>query len=322
MKNLLNEGVVLVTGGSGFVGSHVMLKLLQKGYMVRTTLRSLNRKEEVIEMLRRGGVDSFERLSFIEADLNGDANWDKAMVNCNFVLHIASPLPTVEPEDDREVIDPARDGALRVLRSARDAGVKRVVLTSSFAAIGYTVDPANHVFTEADWTDPAKPNPAYIRSKAIAEMAAWDFVKNEAQALELSVINPVGIFGPALGGDYSLSIQLIKNIIDGDTMDMYDYAFGVIDVRDVADLHIEAMTNPAAKDHRFLASSDGTMTCFEIGELIKRERSDRAKRIGAIKPVSPAKRIQLSNSKAKGLLNWAPITREEAILASVDSLVL
>ena len=321
MKNILDEKVVLVTGGSGFVGSHIILKLLQKGYQVRTTMRSLNRKGEVMEMLKRGGLNSFEKLSFIQTDLNSDQNWDKAMENCEYVLHVASPLPSAEPENDWEVIDPARDGALRVLKSARDSDVKRVVLTSSFAAIGYTIDSANHVFTEEDWTDPTKPNPAYIRSKAIAEKAAWDFVKNEAQGLELSVINPVGIFGPALGKDYSISIQLIKNIMEGDTMEMFDYAFGVIDVRDVADLHIEAMTNPRAKGQRFLATADGPMTCFEIGELIKRERGNHANKIGSIKPVNSIKRLELSNAKAKNLLNWTPISREEAILATVDSLI-
>jgi dihydroflavonol-4-reductase len=323
MTNSSGEELVLVTGGSGFVGIHIIVKLLEQGFTVRTTLRSLKKKQQITDALRRANIASFEKLSFIEAELGKDDNWNQAVKNCHYVLHVASPFLLEEPEDENELVIPARDGVLRVLSASRDAGVKRVVLTSTFGAIGYSIDPKNHVFTEADWTDPNAPIAAYIKSKTIAEKAAWDFIAKEGGSLELTVINPVGIFGPALGNDYSVSIELIKNLIEGNMNKSYtEFSFGVVDVRDVAELHIKAMKHPAANGERFLAAADGAMTFYDVAELIKKERNDRSVKIENLNSINKADYIQLSNAKAKTLLDWHPISKEEAILASVDSLFM
>lgn len=204
----MSNELVLVTGGSGFIGAHCILQLLDAGYRVRTTVRSLKREGDVRALLKEGGADPGDRLSFIAADLMSDAGWPEAVAGCDFVLHVASPLPTTVPKDENELIVPAREGTVRVLRAARNAGVKRVVLTSSFAAIGYG-HKQHAPFSETDWTDPnAADLLPYPKSKTIAERAAWDFIARKGRTLELSVVNPVGVFGPVLGPDYSASILL------------------------------------------------------------------------------------------------------------------
>lgn len=320
MENSTIEKTVLVTGATGFLGSYCIIALLQKGYTVRATLRSLNRKQEILDNLKSAGIPSFEHLSFIEADLTKDDNWDTAMKGCHYVLHVASPFPTVEPEDENELIIPARDGALRVLTAARDAGVKRVVLTSSFAAIGYSKDPKGHIFTENDWTEADADVRAYIKSKVVAEKAAWDFVEKEGRGLELAVINPVGIFGPALGSDYSASIELIKNLVEGVIQQTPPFTFGAVDVRDVADIHILAMTDPLANGERFLATSDGTMSLYDLAQLIREKRAGAASQLADLEPLDPSAYIYMSNEKAKRMLGWHPRSKEEALLASVDSI--
>jgi len=195
---------VLVTGGSGFVGVHAVLQLLAAGHGVRTTVRSMGRQNDVLAMLTEGGAQRPDELAFFVADLESDAGWAAATAGCDYVLHVASPMPLQSPKDENDLIKPAREGTLRVLRAARDAGVKRVVVTSSTAAVAYGHEPRPRPFDETDWTDLAGADVhAYIKSKTLAERAAWDFVANEASGLELAVINPVGIFGPALGPDYS-----------------------------------------------------------------------------------------------------------------------
>jgi dihydroflavonol-4-reductase len=320
MEHLKKQQTVLVTGGTGFVGIYCILYLLKAGFAVKTSLRSLSRKDEVINMLKDAGMTSFEHLSFVKADLTSDDNWNDAVKGCTYVLHVASPFPAREPKDERELIIPAREGALRVLRASRDAGVKRVVLTSSFAAIGYSIDPRGHVFTEEDWTDADKASGAYIKSKALAEQAAWDFIKQEGGELELSVINPVGIFGPALGKDYSTSIGFIKAILDGQIQETPAFTFGVVDVRDVAEIHLLAMTHPAAKGERFLATSEGVMSLYEVAQLIREKKADKAGKISDLKPLDQSLYIAMSNEKARRVLGWQPRSREEAILASVDTL--
>jgi len=207
---------VLVTGGSGFIGSHCILQLLAAGHQVRTTIRSLKREADVRAMLKVGGAELGERLSFFAADLESDAGWREAVAGCDYVLHVASPLPPSVPKHEDDLIVPAREGTLRVLRASRDAGVKRVVVTSSFAAIGYGHKVRETPFTEADWTDPTGDDVApYTKSKTLAERAAWDFLAREGGGLELSVINPVGVFGPVLGPDYSASILLVQRMMEG-----------------------------------------------------------------------------------------------------------
>src|SRR5271170_2600248 len=263
---------ILVTGGSGFIGSHSILQLLNAGHQVRTTVRSLKREGDVRAMLKEGGAEprSNERLSFIAAELENDAGWSEAVAGCEYVLHVASPFPPNIPKHENELIVPACEGALRVLRASRDAGVKRVVLTSSFAAIGYGQKPQSAPFNETNWTEINGAGlTAYVKSKTLAERAAWDFVAREGGGLELSVVNPVGVFGPVLGPDYSTSILIVQRMMDGAIPGAPRLYFGVVDVRDVADLHIRAMTNPAAKGERFLAVAGDFMSMLDIAKMVR-----------------------------------------------------
>src|SRR3954466_354092 len=224
----MSDQLVLVTGGSGFIGAHCIKRLHDDGYRVRTTVRSLAREPEVRGLVGDGPLE------VVAADLTADAGWAEAVAGCASVLHVASPFPLGQPKHEDELIVPARDGSLRVLKAARDAGVKRVVLTSSFAAIGYSRSPKDYVFTEKDWTDPSTPSlRPYIKSKAIAEKAAWDFIEKEGGNLELTVINPVGIFGPVPGGNYSASMEFaLKGLLNGDIKETPKFTFNIVDVRD------------------------------------------------------------------------------------------
>ena len=263
--------LVLVTGGSGFIGSHCILQLLAAGHQVRTTVRNLSREGDVRAMLKVGGTEPGDRLKFVAADLEKDAGWADAVPGCEYVLHVASPFPQTIPKHEDELIVPAREGALRVLRAARDARVKRVVLTSSFASIGYGQKPQNTPYDETNWTDPKGDGVLpYVKSKTLAERAAWDFIAKEGGGLELSVVNPVGSFGPVLGPDFSTSILLVQRLMDGAMPGCPKLTFGLVDVRDVADLHIRAMTHPAAKGERFLAvAGDFMSTMVEIAKVLK-----------------------------------------------------
>jgi nucleoside-diphosphate-sugar epimerase len=331
---------ILVTGGSGFIGSHSILQLLAAGHQVRTTVRSLEREGDVRAMLKEGGAEPGYRLSFVAADLRNDADWPQAVAGCEYVLHVASPFPPNIPKHEDELIVPARDGALRVLRAARDAGVKRVVLTSSFAAIGYGQKPHNAPFDESCWTDPSGHDVLpYIKSKTLAERAAWDFIASGAANLELSVVNPVGVFGPALGPDYSTSILLVQRLLDGAMPGCPRLYFGAVDVRDVADLHIRAMTHPAAKGERFLAVAGDFMSILEIARMLKSRLGALARRVPtrqlpdwlvriaalrdpAVKQILPELGMMknATNEKARRMLGWAPRSTEESIVATALSL--
>lgn len=311
---------VLVTGGSGFVGIHSLFQLLGQGYKVHTTLRSIAKNETIMKILQDGGITNVSDLSFYEADLTADKGWNEALEGVDYVLHVASPFPLVEPEDENELIIPAREGALRVLAAAKKAGVKRVVLTSSFAAIGYGVDRSNHVFTEADWTNVNAPLTPYLKSKTLAELAAWDFMKREGGNMELAVVNPVGIFGPILGGIVPASFTgAIQSIVDGTVKETPAFSFGAVDVRDVVDLHIRAMLHPEANGQRFIATADGVISFYDIAALIKKERPGLATKIANLEPLASELYAPIANQKAKEILGWKPRTKEEAILASVDT---
>ncbi|UMQ43506.1 aldehyde reductase [Chryseobacterium sp. Y16C] len=313
---------VLVTGGTGFLGVHTVLQLLQQGYQVRTTLRSLSKKDQIVKALEESGITDFSLLSFIEADLTSDHNWDEAVKDCDYVLHVASPFPAQDPKDENELIIPARDGALRVLRASRDGGVKRVVLTSSFAAVGYSTDIENYIFTEKDWTDTNIDLPAYIKSKTVAEKSAWKFIEEEGNNLELSVINPVGIFGPAIGGITSASLDVaVIRILNGNLESTPHFTMGVVDVRDVADIHIKAMLHPNAAGERFIATSEGTMSFYDVAELFKKERPQFTNKMNKLEPIDRVYYKQMSNEKARSVLSWNPRSREEALLASADSVM-
>jgi nucleoside-diphosphate-sugar epimerase len=332
---------VLVTGGSGFIASHAILQLLAAGHRVHASLRTLTRKSDVRAMLEAGGVRGEAPLTFIAADLEADAGWAEAAAGCDFVLHVASPFPAGAPKSDDELIVPAREGTLRVLRAARDAGVRRVVLTSSFAAIGYGHPSRTAPFTEEDWTDAAAAgNTAYVKSKTLAERAAWDFIARQGGRLELSVVNPVAVFGPVLGPDYSTSIQLIQRMIDGGMPGCPRLYLGVVDVRDVAELHIRAMTDPAARGERFLAVAGDFMSLLEIATVLKeqlgaaaakvprRELPDWIVRLGArfnplARQILPelGKRKNATNEKARRLLGWTPRSNQECLVAAAESLM-
>jgi nucleoside-diphosphate-sugar epimerase len=332
---------VLVTGGSGFIGAHCILQLLAAGHLVRTTVRSLNREADVRAMLRAGGAEPGDRVSFFAADLESDLGWPEAVAGSEYLLHVASPFPPTVPKNEDELIVPAREGTLRVLRAARDAGVRRVVLTSSFAAIGYGQKPQDRPFDETNWTDPngADVQP-YAKSKTLAERAAWDFVAREGRGLELAVVNPVGVFGPLLGPDYSTSILLVQRLMDGAMPGCPKLYFGLVDVRDVADLHLRAMTQPAAKGERFLAIAGDFVSIVDIAKILKSRMGAAARRVPtrqlpnwvvrlaslrdpAVKQILPelGKRRNATNEKARRILGWAPRSNEEAVVATAESLL-
>ena len=332
---------VLVTGGSGFIGSHCILQLLGAGHRVRTTVRSLRRETEVRAMLKHGGVEPGDRLSFLAADLENDAGWPEAVAGCDYVLHVASPFPPGVPDHEDELVIPAREGTLRVLRASRNARVKRVVLTSSFAAIGYGHEPRTAPFDESSWTDLSVPGLApYVKSKTLAERAAWNFIAAEGGALELSVINPVAVFGPVLGPDYSTSILMLKRMLDGGVPGVPRLYFGVVDVRDVAELHLRAMTAPNAEGQRFLAVAGDSMSILDIAMALKRHMRGAAAKVPTILlpnwlmraagPFSATVRQMLpelgkvknsSNEKARRVLGWVPRSNEACIIAAAESLL-
>jgi nucleoside-diphosphate-sugar epimerase len=332
---------VLVTGGSGFVGSHCILQLLAAGHQVRTTVRSLTREGDVRALLKQGGAEAGDRLSVVAADLERDGGWPQAVAGCEYVLHVASPFPASTPTHEDELIVPAREGALRVLRVARDAGVKRVVLTSSFAAIGYGHEPQAAPFTEADWTNLNGADVrAYVKSKTIAERAAWDFIAGEGGSLELSVVNPVGVLGPVLGPDYSTSILIVERLMDGAIPGLPRLIFGIVDVRDVADLHLRAMTDPAANGERFLAVAGPFVSMRDIALVLKARMGSAAARVPtlqlpnwvvrlaairdpAVQQILPelGKVKSATSEKARRVLGWSPRSNEDAIVATAESLV-
>lgn len=340
MANLNNNKPVLVTGGSGFIAVHCILKLLQQGYTVRTTLRSLSRQDEVKQMLKVGGISSFDNLSFIEANLSDDKNWDEAVKGCEYVLHVASPTPAIKFKHEDELINPAKNGVLRVLKASRNANVKRVVLTSAFGAIGVGHKNRTTPYTENDWSNLDANVHPYQKSKTIAEKTAWDFIKNDGGNLELSTVNPVGVMGPILGADYSHSHQMIRQMLEGEIKACPKITSCYVDVRDVADLHLLAMTHPKAKGERFLATAGNALSMLDVAKILKRRLGDDAKkvptkelpnwllRIAALRNPSLKMLVTLlgqymqgSGEKAKKLLNWSPGSSEDAIVATAESLL-
>jgi len=338
-NNIAQSETVLVTGGSGFIGAHCIIQLLEAGYRVQTTVRSLKREADVRAMLKTGGVDAGDALTFFAADLTSDAGWVEAITGCDYVLHVASPFPTVQPKDENELIVPAREGALRVLRAARDAGVKRIVLTSSFAAIGYG-NPTDQTFTEETWTNLNGKMTPYAKSKTIAERAAWDFIEKEGGSLQLAVVNPVGVVGPVLGKDLSSSIELLVRLLNGGVLRAPRTYFNYVDVRDVADLHLRVMTNPAAIGQRFLATEGNCLSMLDVARILRKnlgaaasktptaEFPDWIVRVGglfvpALSSLIPSLGIvrRASNEKARKILGWSPRTNEEGIVAAAESLI-
>lgn len=269
------SGTVLVTGGSGYIAGYLIRQLIAEGWTVRTTVRSLAREAEVRKTL---AVDN-AKLSFFAADLTSDAGWADAVAGCSHVAHVASPLPASYTKDPQDLIVPARDGAIRALKAARDAGVKRFVMTSSSAAIAYGHRGKKSRFTEADWTDVSQPDAyPYVQSKTIAERAARDWVAAEGGDMEYVSINPSLVAGPMLSKDASASLEVVSKLLSGALPGCPDFTFGLVDVRDVADIHVRALNAPDMAGERFIASGP----CFkmtDIARILKAELGSDARKV-------------------------------------------
>jgi dihydroflavonol-4-reductase len=329
---------VLVTGGSGFLGGWCVIELLRRGYSVRTTVRSLS-KEAQVRAAVGSEVDPGDRLSLLAADLTRDEGWADAVRGCDYVLHVASPFPPKQPKDPDELIVPAREGTLRVLRAGLDAGVKRVVVTSSVAAIRLPDGSEPRPLDERDWTDPDSPGlTPYLRSKTIAERAAWDLVRERGEQDRLAVVNPGAILGPVLNDDLSYSLQAVQRLLEG-VPGAPKLGFSVVDVRDVADLEIRAMTMPEAGGERFIATTQ-FLWMAEIGAVLRERLGERASKVPTrtlpnvlvrgmalfdpgIRSVvgGLGKRTELSSEKARTSLGWTPRPVEDTIAETGDSLI-
>ena len=270
---------VLVTGGTGFLGGHCIAQLLERGYDVRTTVRSASREPAVRATIEQAGVDAGPRLTVAVADLESDDGWDAAVAGCRYVLHVASPFPTVQPKDPDELIVPARDGALRVLRAALDGGVERVVQTSSIAAVRPSRESsAAEPYTEADWTDGSDTaRTPYVRSKTIAEQAAWSLARESGAEDRLATVCPGAIIGPALNDDHSFSLQTISRLLGGMPA-VPRLGFTFVDVRDVAALHILAMTEASGGGERFIAT-DRFLWMAEVAAVLRERLGDDARKV-------------------------------------------
>ncbi|MDP3459316.1 MAG: aldehyde reductase [Hyphomonas sp.] len=333
---------VLVTGATGFIAGHVIHQLVEAGHEVTGTARSASKANALNKTLSAyAGHDI--RIAIRAADLSSDEGWTEACEGMDYVQHIASPIPTNLPKDHDELITPARDGAIRVLTAARAAGVRRVVMTSSMAAVAYGWGDARpKLLTEEHWSNSGNlaDNTAYTRSKTIAERAAWDYVNGEGQGLELTTINPSAVLGPVMSGDFSASVEILTQLLSGKLPGTPRVGFGIVDVRDVAAAHVLAMTNPAAAGERFLVC-DKFMWFSEVADTLRgqippayEKKLPKGELPGwvlklmaninpAVKQVIPElnRERNVSNEKAKRLLGWQPRTAEEAIISGAKSLI-
>ncbi|MEO0982891.1 MAG: aldehyde reductase [Pseudomonadota bacterium] len=332
---------VLVTGATGFIAAHTILALLDKGYAVRGTARSKGREPGLNQTLSAYAGKPVA-VELFEADLSSDAGWEAAVAGCDYVCHIASPIPPNLPRDPNELIVPARDGALRVLRAAKAAGVRRVVMTSSAAAIAYGWgDKRPEVLDETHWSNPdnLKDNTAYTRSKTIAEKAAWEYMSDEGAGLELTTINPVAVLGPVMSGDFSASVEIVTQTMGGKLPAAPRVGFQIVDVRDVADAHVLAMETPEAAGERFIVA-DEFMWFSEVADLLRGKFPNFSKKIpkgklpsvlvrvlSAVNPplkqIIPEldKRRYATSEKAKRVLGWTARSADEATIAAAESLI-
>ncbi|WEK02976.1 MAG: NAD-dependent epimerase/dehydratase family protein [Candidatus Devosia phytovorans] len=337
----MSKQVVLVTGGSGFIAGHLIVQLLEKDYVVRATLRSLAREGAVRQVLVDAGAANLDELSFVAADLMQDAGWPEAVSGVDFVLHVASPVHAGHVENEDDVIRPAREGALRVLRAARDARVRRVVLTSAFHAVSWGHPHGDHVFTEADWSVLDGPGvDAYGRSKTLAERAAWDFIAREGGDTELTTMLPVAVMGPVMGKDISGANHVIERLLSGAMPAMPNIYFPIVDVRDVAAAHIAAMLHPEAAGERLLLSNGPALAMKAVAAILRQELGTDATRVptrtipdfvlrlmGLFNPQMRAIVPDLgyakktSNEKARHLLGWTPRDPRQAIVDAGRSML-
>ena len=327
---------VLVTGASGFIAEHCIIELLKNGYSVKGSLRSMNREQEVRDAIKTGTND--ENLEFCKLDLLEDDGWEDAMWDCDYLMHVASPFVIEDPKDENELIKPAKEGTLRALNAAKKAGIKRVVLTSSVAAVNSHMMSGTSDHTT--WTDiNSKYVTPYQKSKTIAEKAAWDFYNNQDSnnKMELAVINPGGVMGPQLGNDLGgASTQIVSQLISGKFPMIPALSFPFIDVRDVAILHLKAMTTPDADGKRFIAAHSKPTWMYEVAEVLsaagyekiklKKAPSFMLKLIGLFdnktKSLVPMldKYVPCDNSQTVKVLNWEPMPWEQAFIEHAKSI--
>ena len=330
---------VLVTGISGFIAKHVALAFLEAGYDVRGTLRSMAKAEQVRATLGRQADPA--RVTFCQADLNADAGWDEAAAGVEVVAHVASPVPIALPRDPAQLIGPAVDGTMRVLRAAAAHGIPRFVHTSSVAAVsaGRRHGGAKP-FTEDDWTDPDDPHVgAYARSKTLAERAARDFVASQAGSMHYASVNPGVVFGPVLDGDFSPSIEAVRRIVSGGLPGMPRLCFSVVDARDVARMHVLAAETGEPPGGRYLAVS-GSLWFTQMAREIKnalgpagrkvqtRQLPDFAIRLAGlfsptVRSIVPdlGQQVAYDNSRTRAALGIEFIAPEDATVAAASSLV-
>ena len=327
---------VLVTGASGFIAEHCIIELLKNGYSVKGSLRSMNREQEVRDAVKTETDDT--KLEFCKLDLLEDDGWEDAMWDCDYLMHVASPFVIEDPKDENELIKPAKEGTLRALNAAKKAGIKRVVLTSSVAAVNSHMMSGTSDHTT--WTDiNSKYVTPYQKSKTIAEKAAWDFYNNQDSdnRMELAVINPGGVMGPQLGNDLGgASTQIVSQLISGKFPMIPALSFPFIDVRDVAILHLKAMTTPEADGKRFIAAHSEPTWMYEVAEVLsaagyekiklKKAPSFMLKLIGLFdnktKSLVPMldKYVPCDNSQTVKILNWEPMPWEQAFIEHAKSI--
>jgi nucleoside-diphosphate-sugar epimerase len=331
---------VLVTGGSGFLGGWCLAELLRRGYRVRTTVRDLAREEAIRAGMTPEVGDPGDRLSVLAADLQSDDGWKEAVRGCDYVLHVASPFPPAQPKDPDELIVPAREGTLRVLGASLDAGVERVVVTSSVAAVRNSRTRPEGPLTETNWTDADDLGlTPYTRSKTIAERAAWDLARERDATERLAVVNPGAILGPLLGEGRSYSLEMVQRLLRG-MPGTPRISFSIVDVRDVAALHVDAMTAPEAGGERFIAVAR-RLWMSEVAAVL-RDRLDGTaaakvpsrtvpnvvvRAMGLFDPGIRSivgdlgKKVELSNEKARIRLGWSPRPVEDTIAECAESLI-
>lgn len=332
-------GTVLVTGGSGYIAAFLIRQLADAGWTVHTTIRNLAGEAKARERLGIAG----EPVKFFAAELMNDAGWAEAMAGCSHVAHVASPFPVGVPKSEDELIVPAREGALRALRFARDAGVTRFVLTSSAAAVAYGHPAGKTEFTEADWTNLDAPGiQPYIKSKTIAERAAREWVAQQGGEMEFCSVNPVAVLGPVLGDDFAASIEIAKQLLEGKIPALPDVGFCLVDVRDVADLHFRALTAPAEKvrNGRFIASAGPFYTFADLARVVRARLGDQARKVPTRRMPDFVVRIlakfvpdlrqlvgelgrtrSTSGQHARDVLGWAPRSPDDTIEDTARSLI-
>ena len=331
----------LVTGASGFIAQQLILDLLEQGHGVRGTVRS-PAKGGALKKALAEHTDRAAELELVEADLDSDRGWAEAVAGVDVIHHVASPFPLGVPKHPDDLIRPAREGTLRVLRAAREAGVKRVILTSSFAAIGYGWgDRLPELLTEEHWSNPdnAADCPPYPASKTLAERAAWDYVQGEGQGLQLTVINPVGVYGPILSEQVRTSVGVVADLMKGKFPALPAVGLQLVDVRDVSAAHIAAMNDPASIGERYIVA-DGFCDMKHIAQVLREAHPERASKIPTrgmpdflvrlialfnrdMKTIALelGKRRMGSSEKVKKLLGRDLIPAEDAVRATAETLI-